>query len=142
MTDPRWKPRWGAGAGLGLAAIVFGVVKATPGDDSAWQGILQFLVAIPPFWSRSLLNAPEPMQWALFFVWWGSLGYLVAWGLERGFRKRTVTLLLVALLAVAHVQLKLAIERDIDRAGDATVRIFEHLLGKDDAAKIISMGKE
>lgn len=119
------RPR-GRGAVIGLivAAVVPAALATGIGGESGLKSVLQFLAAIPPFLYGPLLQAPQPLLWALFAAWWGGVGALVGWGLARGVRGRLGAGLLLAVLAAAHLQTLASIERGLAGAAGAMARIL------------------
>ena len=121
-----WRRPWGLGAVIGL--MVAAVVPAALGigleDGSGLNSALQFLAAIPPFLYSPLLQAPQPLLWALFAAWWGGVGALVGWGLARGVRGRVGAALFLVVLVIAHLQTLASIERGLAGAADAITRIL------------------
>lgn len=121
-----WKRPWARGAVVGLvvAAVVPAALGAGIGHRSALEVALQFLAAIPPFLYGPLLQAPQPLLWALFAAWWGGVGALVGWGIARGVRGRVGAALFLVVLGAAHLQTLASIERGLAGAADAMARIL------------------
>ena len=123
--NPLRRP-WGRGAVIGLmvAAVVLAALGTGIGDRSGLKVALQFLAAVPPFLYGPLLQAPQPLLWALFAAWWGGVGALVGWGIARGARGRVGAALFLAALVVGHIRTWFAIERGLSGAADAMARIL------------------
>ena len=102
--------------GLILGVVILAAAESEIfGDGGA---IIQFLVAIPPFYVSALTTAPEVMQSILFVIWWGCIGFLVGWGAQRGTKRKVFIVLLLIAVAIGHAVTRSTIEQKLSGISD------------------------
>ena len=115
---------------LGLILGVAILAAATSNIFGDGGANLQLLVAIPPFYVSALISAPEVVQYTLFVLWWGCVGFLVGWGARRGAKGKVFIVLLLIAVAIGHAVTRSTIEQSLSGISDVIKGVVWTIFGQ------------